>query len=247
MSSSADTAIYHRADIYHDFYRGRGKDYAAEAMFLQELIRERNPGAAALLDAACGTGAHLREFGDAFHDRTGVDISAEMLAVAERHAPGTVLRQGDLREVRLGRRFDAITCLFSSIGYLADTGELDQAVENLSAHLAPNGVLVIEPWWSPANFRPGWVGADVVTVEGRTIARVSHTVREGASSRMEVHYTVAAREQGIEHFTDSHLMSLFDHDTYLAAFDKAGLRAQHVGHQDRTPGFLVAVREEGTE
>lgn len=40
-------------------YEATGKDYAAEATGLHELIQARRPGAASLLDVACGTWAHL--------------------------------------------------------------------------------------------------------------------------------------------------------------------------------------------
>ena len=39
------------------------KDYEAESQRLQALIEERSPGAATLLDVACGTGKHLGSCG----------------------------------------------------------------------------------------------------------------------------------------------------------------------------------------
>ncbi|MER5873461.1 class I SAM-dependent methyltransferase [Streptomyces sp. NPDC002044] len=244
MSLSADTAIYRRADVYHDFYRGRGKDYPAEAAYVRELIRARTADSDSLLDVACGTGAHLNALAGAFREAAGVDLSQEMLDVAARTNPDLPWLQGDMRDFRLGRTFSAVTCMFSSIGYLPDTHGLDRAVRNLADHLAPGGVLVVEPWWFPERFRPGWVGADVVEREGRTIARVSHTVRAGASSRMEVHYTVASPEAGVEHFTDVHLMSLFERAQYEDAFRRAGLVPEYVTHELFGPGLFVATRQE---
>ncbi|MFD0267520.1 class I SAM-dependent methyltransferase [Streptomyces sp. NPDC127106] len=242
------TLIYHRADVYHDFYRGRGKDYRAEAGAVRALVAQRataGSAAGSLLDVACGTGAHLAELTGSFADAVGVDLSPEMLAVAARNSPGTPLVQGDMRDFRLGRTFSAVTCMFSSVGYLATADDLDAAVHNLADHLAPGGVLVVEPWWFPQDFRPGWVGADVVRVDGRTVARVSHTVREGRCSRMEVHYTVAAPDTGVEHFTDTHVMTLFEQAEYEAAFRRAGLEPEYVRHELFGPGLFVATRPGG--
>ncbi|NXY97069.1 class I SAM-dependent methyltransferase [Streptomyces sp. BR123] len=267
--TTADTAtlIYRRADVYHDFYRGRGKDYRAEAAAVRDLVAQRGAAGApasstagsstagsstagsstagSLLDVACGTGAHLAELTGSFADAVGVDLSAEMLAVAARNSPGTPLVRGDMRDFRLGRTFSAVTCMFSSVGYLATADDLDAAVRNLADHLAPGGVLVVEPWWFPQDFLPGWVGADVVRADGRTIARVSHTVREGRCSRMEVHYTVAAPETGVEHFTDTHVMTLFEQAEYEAAFHRAGLEPEYVRHELFGPGLFVATRPGG--
>ncbi|PRH80488.1 SAM-dependent methyltransferase [Streptomyces solincola] len=243
MTTGTDTLIYRRADVYHDFYQGRGKDYRGEARAVLALVRERAPRAMSLLDVACGTGAHLRELSGSFEEAAGVDLSPEMLAVAARNNPALPLHQGDMRDFRLGRRFSAVTCMFSSIGYLETAADLRQAVRNLAGHVEPGGVLVVEPWWFPDTFLTGWVGADVVSVEGRTISRVSHSVREGSASRMEVHYTVAAPETGIEHFTDTHVMSLFDRETYEAAFREAGLEPHYTRDDPAGPGVFVAVRE----
>ncbi|KJK43306.1 SAM-dependent methyltransferase [Streptomyces sp. NRRL F-4428] len=240
--------MYHRADVYHDFYHGRGKDYRAEAAVVRELVGQRTPvppAAGSLLDVACGTGSHLAEHAGHFGHTAGVDLSADMLAVAARLNPGVPLTQGDMRDFRLGRTFSAVTCMFSSVGYLETAADLDAAIANLAAHLEPGGVLVVEPWWCPESFRPGWVGADVVRSGERTISRVSHTVRDGRNSRMEVHYTVADPLAGIEHFTDTHVMTLFERTEYRDAFLRAGLEPSYVRHELYGPGLFVATRPGG--
>ncbi|WP_411153194.1 class I SAM-dependent DNA methyltransferase [Streptomyces sp. A30] len=248
MPSSTDTLIYHRADVYHDFYRGRGKDYRAEAAVVRELVEQRAavaPAAGSLLDVACGTGSHLAELSAFFAEGAGVDLFARMLAVAARTNPGVPLTEGDMRDFWLGRTFSVVTCMFSSIGYLESTGDLDVAVANLAGHLAPGGVLVVEPWWFPEDFLPGWVGADVVEVGGRSIARFSHTVRAGRTSRMEVHYTVAASDTGVEHFTDTHVMTLFARAECEEAFRRAGLEPEYLRHELYGPRLFVATRPGG--
>ncbi|MEW2587032.1 class I SAM-dependent DNA methyltransferase [Streptomyces virginiae] len=248
MPASTDTLIYRRADVYHDFYHGRGKDYRAEAAVVRELVEQRAavpPADGSLLDVACGTGSHLAEHNGFFGHVAGVDLSAEMLAVAARDNPGIPLTEGDMRDFRLGRTFSAVTCMFSSVGYLETAADLDAAVANLAGHLEPGGVLVVEPWWCPESFVPGWVGADVVRSGERTISRVSHTVRAGRTSRMEVHYTVADPRTGIEHFTDTHVMSLFERTEYRDAFLRAGLEPTYVAHELYGPGLFVATRPGG--
>lgn len=242
MTTTTDTVIYRRADVYHDFYHGRGKDYRGEADAVRALIHSHAPAAATLLDVACGTGSHLRELSGSFPDAVGVDLSAEMLAVAARHAPGHELHRGDMRDFRLDRTFGAVICMFSSIGYLTGRDDLDRTVANLAAHLEPGGVLLIEPWWFPDTFLDGYVGADIVTAGEHRISRVSHTVRNGATSRMEVHYVVAGAADGIEHFTDVHVMSLFDRADYEAAFRRAGLRPLYQRPDPAGPGIFVGAR-----
>lgn len=50
---------YSEAAEFYDVLYG-AKDYAAEANLLTKLIQEHRPGATALLDVGCGTGANSR-------------------------------------------------------------------------------------------------------------------------------------------------------------------------------------------
>jgi SAM-dependent methyltransferase len=69
-----------------------------------------------VLDAGCGTGAHLRGIVGAGAQAVGVDFSRGMLEVARRAAPGALLAQADLNRDLPVRpaRFDAVVCALVS-------------------------------------------------------------------------------------------------------------------------------------
>ena len=77
--------------------------------------------ARALLDVACGTGKHLERLAQD-HSVEGMDLDAALLELALRRLPGVPLHQADMTSFELGRRFDAVVCLFSSIGYVKTRG-----------------------------------------------------------------------------------------------------------------------------
>ena len=89
------------------------KDYSSEVATLVSLIRERIPNAKTLLDVACGTGKHLEHLVKEF-DCTGVDLDAEMLAIATERVPSIKFHTGDMCDFTLDTQFDVATCLFSS-------------------------------------------------------------------------------------------------------------------------------------
>lgn len=238
---AAARSIYDLPPLYEAFYLGRGKDYATEAASVVRLVRERNPDARELLDVGCGPGTHLRHFATVFDRVEGADLAEPMLAFARQRLPGVPFHQADLRDFDLGRRFDAVTCLFSAIGNIDGGAQLRAAVRSLRRHLRPGGVLLIEPWWFPDTFVSGHVGGDVVEFDGMTLARVSHSVRKGASSHMTVHYVVAKPDEGIWHFTDEHVMALFPRDEYLAAFRESGLDAEFLDLGNGGPGVFVGT------
>jgi len=160
------------ARIYDLLYVGSGiKDYPAEAAELHRIIQEACPTAKTLLDVACGTGAHLVEM-QRWYTVEGVDLSPAMLAVARTRLPGVPLREADMRTLDLGKTFDAVTCLFSSIGYMHDPGELRAAVARLAAHVAPGGVLILDGWVRPDQLPPEqWPAFQSQLIENFLVSR----------------------------------------------------------------------------
>ncbi len=229
------------ADIYDRIHAHRGKDYAGEARLIAELVRARNPDAASVLDVAAGTGSHLRYLSVEFPDAAGLEQSPEMIAVAKRRIPGVTVHQGDMREFDLGRTFDVITLMFSSIGYVRDYPDLERTLIVLGRHLGPGGVLVIEPWVFPDTFTPDYLSTDLVRDEYGAVTRFSHSVREGDATVMSVQYLIATPEHGIRHLTDRHRLALFTREQYLAAFEAAGCPAELLEPFGR--GLFVGVKK----
>ena len=216
--------MFTRSAAFYDAVYG-WKDYAEESEAVHRLIQERRPGARTLLDVACGTGGHLRHLAG-LYEAEGLDADPEMLAVAATHCPGVPLHEGDLTAFDLGRRFDAVTCLFSSIGYARTLDGLDAAGAALARHLEPGGVLLVEPWLSPDEWVVGRPHLLVVDEPELKIARINTSERDGRLSVVEFHYVVATPE-GVEHFTELHELGLFTPEEYTSAFERAGLSVEH--------------------
>jgi SAM-dependent methyltransferase len=210
------------AEIYDAIYEAIGKDYAEEAERLHQLIQEHKRSSGnALLDVACGTGGHLEHL-KRWYDVEGLDISPEMLKVARRQLQDVPLYQGDLLDFKLERTFDAITCLFGSIGYVKTRKNLHRAIANMVRHLKPGGMLIVEPWIKPEDFRPNYLHANFIDRPDLKAARISLSKREGRIFIGEFHYLVGTPE-GIEYFTERHELGMFTHEEYLESFRTAGL------------------------
>ncbi len=232
------------SEVYDQLYRGRGKDFADEAAKLAHVVRARKPDANSLLDVACGTAEHLRFLLPEFADVAGLELSPQMRAVASAKLPGVPIHDGDMRDFHIGRTFDAVCCLYSSIGYMSTVEDLGSSIATMARHVPRGGVVVVEPWWFPERFLDGYVGDAMVREGDRTVVRVSHSVRIDQVVRQEAHFVVAD-PMGIRHFVNVQVLTLFTQDEYRAAFDHAGCTAELVtGEQcwsDR--GLFVGVRQ----
>ncbi|MEV1120956.1 methyltransferase domain-containing protein [Actinosynnema sp. NPDC049800] len=100
-----------------------------------------------VLDVACGTGFHPREFRRLGADPVvGVDSANEMLAharEAERRAPlGITYHRHDADALPVLGVFDVVTAIWL-LGYAEDEAALDRMIGNLRANLAPGGTLAV--------------------------------------------------------------------------------------------------------
>ena len=227
-----DSARYY--DAIYNF-----KDYSAEAAAVSAQIRAHKPDAATLLDVACGTGAHLAHFAREYRVE-GIDLSEEQLAIARARLPGIELHQGDMTTFDLGKTFDAVTCMFSSIGYVGTLDGLDAAIGRMAAHLAPGGVLVVEPWLPPDAFEAGHLSTLFVDEPDIAIARMSISHKEGRRSWFDMEHLVGSAD-GIEQFVEHHELGLFTVEEQIAAFERAGLRVEHDPDGPIGRGLYVGV------
>lgn len=198
------------------------KNYAREAALVHEAIRAhaRSPGRR-LLDVACGTGEHVRYL-RARYDVEGLDLDPAMLEVARAKHPDLRFHQGQMVDFDLRCTYDAVVCLFSSVGYLKTTANLKRGVKNMARHVAPGGVLMIEPWISPESFHAGQLGSAFVDDPELKIARFNRSEVVDGVSILDFHFLVAT-PAGIETFSERHELALFTHQQYLEAFEAAGL------------------------
>jgi SAM-dependent methyltransferase len=198
------------------------KDYAAESERLRRIVGARAPDARTLLDVACGTGMHLAEL-RRWYEVEGLDVDPELLAFARDRLPGVPLHEGDMASFDLGRDFDVVTCLFSSIAYVRTEEGLRAATSALARHVAPRGLLVIEPWITPDAWIPDHVGAVFVDEPELKVARINAGVEpKGDRLVLDMHYLVGT-PAGVEHFIERHEVGMFTSDQYLEAVREAGL------------------------
>jgi ubiquinone/menaquinone biosynthesis C-methylase UbiE len=229
------------AQYYDEIYASVNKDYAGEAAKTRTVIQTyKQAKGRSLLDVACGTGHHAGYL-SRYYQVEGLDLDAGLLAVAKKKHPKVRFHQGDMVNFDLGRQFDAVVCLFSSIGYVKTIPRLQRAVKMMTRHLLPGGVLVIEPWFTPRQWHPGRTYVTQVSKPDLKIVRMSLSRQRGKLSLIEFQYLIGT-PKGIEHSVEIHELGLFTHQEYVDAFKAARLNVNHDPEGLDGRGLYIGVK-----
>jgi SAM-dependent methyltransferase len=187
------------------------KDYAGEAAYVAKLIRAVRPAAQSILDLGCGTGRHARELAALGFTVTGVDRSAEMVAVARGiPAENVSFFEGDIGTVRLGRRFDVVSSLFHVFSYQTTNAALSAAFATARAHLDEGGLLIFDVWYGPAvlSDRPA-VRVKRLGDDDLEIVRVAEPTLQADRNTVDVDFEVLIRDRrtgATSRITEQHSM-----------------------------------------
>jgi SAM-dependent methyltransferase len=159
---------------------------------------------------------------------TGIDRSADMQGLAKRLNPEVEYIAGDMRDIRLGRLFDAVVC-FDSIDYMLDEGDLTAAFTTAYEHLRPGGVFLTYAEVTRESFVEGRVravrgigddGTEIIFVE------TDHDP-DPTDSTIECGYVYLIRENGefrVE--ADHHLTGIFAEARWPVLLEAAGFEVR---------------------
>jgi len=214
------------AELY-DLIYGAFKDYPAEVDRVAGIVRDLHPDARTILDVACGTGEHaslLRERHGFGVD--GVDLDPAMVRIAAAKNPAGAFHVADMTDFSLSRAYDVVTCLFSSIGYARTLAGVQRALAAFARHLAPGGVMLVEPWFEPGVLQAGRISLKSVERDGISVTRMTHLAVDGRISRLRFDYLVGTAD-GIRHASETHELGIFTREEMLAAFAAADLAATY--------------------
>ncbi len=190
---SERTMFTESAELYDLIYSSM-KDYAAESESIAKVLRQMHPRCRTILDVACGTGEHARLLAQVHgFEVDGVDLDPRLLAIAGAKHPEGRFHEGDMLTLNLDRRFDAVICMFGSIAYARTLARLRQALTCFREHLSGDGIVLVEPFFTPDGMSDGHTGSRTVEANGTRVTRVNRSKLDGRLCRLYFDYEIEWR------------------------------------------------------
>ena len=123
-------------------------DYRATVAFYEEILKQEGLHPRTAADLACGTGSVSILLAEKGLRVTGVDMSEEMLTVAQQKADGLenppcFVRQ-PLQELVLPRGVDLAVCALDSLDYITDPPDCAEAIRRIYRALNPGGIFIFD-------------------------------------------------------------------------------------------------------
>lgn len=97
------------------------------------------------LDLACGTGSFSLYLSNNGFDVTGIDLSEEMLCIADSKAKGTIdFICGDMTDFSLNEKYDLCICCLDSINHITDYNHVKRCFDCVHDALYSNGIFIFD-------------------------------------------------------------------------------------------------------
>lgn len=121
-------------------------DYDAGSDYISGFLNEQGIGKdSTLLDLACGTGTMSLLLKNKGYRVTGIDLSGEMLSVADHKAQGEIpFIKADMRDFCLAKPVDACVCCLDSLNHLASIEDIEATFQCVHKSLRDGGVFIFD-------------------------------------------------------------------------------------------------------
>jgi 2-polyprenyl-3-methyl-5-hydroxy-6-metoxy-1,4-benzoquinol methylase len=139
-------SYYHLAEYYDVLMDD--VDYIQWCNFIEEILSVYDCKPHNILDTACGTGNITIPLASKGYNLWGVDISEEMLTIAENKARSKkhnikFINQ-NMTDLTLNKSFDAILCMCDGVNYIVEEKDLVKYFETVNNMINTGGIFIFD-------------------------------------------------------------------------------------------------------
>jgi SAM-dependent methyltransferase len=211
------------------------EDYVEETELFSRVIKKHSKiEVKTLLHLGCGGGHNDYTFKKYFK-MTSVDISEDMLRLARKLNPEVIYHLGDMRTIRRGERFDAVTIL-DSINYMRTVEDLRSAFVTAWEHLKPGGIFLTFVEVMAGQTKQNNTKCSTHSQNDVEIVFIENYYDPDLTdTSYEATFIYLIRRRGkLEIHTDRHLCGIFTVETWLDLLKEVGFEAKQMKFEHST-------------
>ena len=130
-------------DSFASFYDTIMGDRSDVTGIIRAQIKRYMPDTQTILELGCGTGSIIADLASNF-EVAGIDLSAQMLKIAQRKLPNSTLLVADITSFEMNTKFDVCICVFDTINHLASLNDWRQTFARGYEHLNDGGLFIFD-------------------------------------------------------------------------------------------------------
>ena len=199
----------------------KDKDYEGEVSYIIGLIKRFGNDTKTILELGCGTGKHAVLLSSKGFDVHGVDMSEQMLESANKRKSNLKEAQvaklqfslGDVCNIKLHKKFDAIISLFHVVSYQNTDEQFNKIFATAKGHIKPGGIFAFDVWHGPAVlYDPPVVREKRLENVEIEVTRIAKPVIHSETNIVDVNYSIFVKDKKtdkIEEIKETHNMRYF--------------------------------------
>ncbi len=181
-------------------------DYPFWVEKLDNYMKTLNPTSKQVLELACGTGTIGIGLAKKGYICDGVDISEDMLTVAQAKAfdAGVKMKffNQNMTEFFTKRKYDMICCMCDGMNYLTENDQIIQTLERIKLHLNDHGIVIFD--LSSSYKLEHIIGNQTFAETFDTEAYIWENEFDSVSRRLSFNLTLFVEEDGIYFREEEH-------------------------------------------
>ncbi|OZM57768.1 SAM-dependent methyltransferase [Lottiidibacillus patelloidae] len=216
---------YHEFAYYYDLLMS-DVPYDKWEEFVSKQIEKYKISGKQLLDLGCGTGSLAIPFARKGYDVTGMDLSIEMLAIANnkaRHENCNIhFVEQDMREFESHLQYDIIGIFCDSLNYLQSKEDVLQTFKKVYDHLQDDGLFIFDVH---SEYKINHIFNNYSYGSNEENFSFIWNCFEGSETNSiehELTFFVESKEGEYSRFDELHMQRTFALDTYKTLLKEAG-------------------------
>jgi trans-aconitate methyltransferase len=129
------------ATVYEAMYQ-TFIDYKEEYHFYHNLLKKYQKSE--VVEIGCGTGNLANYFMNSDFEYTGLDLSEEMISLAQNKSPNARFMKADMRDFKLEKTIESIIITARTISYLLTNKDVNNTFQRIANNLEQGGVLCFD-------------------------------------------------------------------------------------------------------